>query len=251
MAPFLNYLPQFSDRFSKRVDLFKMKNYLLASAILLFSGSCTMVYFTSDQPAGVPALKEVPASLIGIYTSETDSLVIEKGSFTTIEHNDRTTAVKDSMAAGISHGRDGKWKFRGPDAANYYVREVKNDTIYYVKRKRISYTLGPDTLLKTYKGNYFLSMRHEKVWMVYQVSTAKKGNIAIEIPYLDKKEAEEMARRMGDKNIDSTGFYSSVTPFSRYGTDDRGYVTTASPDELIRLTKKGLFKPIGTFKKVD
>ncbi|TND10298.1 MAG: hypothetical protein FD123_546 [Bacteroidetes bacterium] len=218
---------------------------------LTFLGSCTMVYFTADQPEGSLALKEVPVTLCGTYTSETDSLIITPKGFMTVEHKEKVIAMKDTALTGISKTREGNWKFRNQDAAACYVKEVKQDSICYVKRKVLRYNLNADTLLKSYKGNYYLNMRTEKVWSVYQVSVAKKGYVAIEVPYLDKKEMEEMNKRMGAKGVDSTGYYSSVTPFRRYEKEERAFVVAASPDQLIKLNKKGLFKPVATFKKTQ
>lgn len=209
-----------------------------------------MVYFTSDQPEGLPALKEAPASLCGIYTSETDSLIVTPKGFTTVEHKEKNIAMKDTGINGISRTRDGNWIIRNSQNANTYVKSSSNDSICYVKRKLTHYNINTDTLLKAYKGNYYLSMRSGKVWTVYQVSMAKKGYIAIEVPYLDKKENEEMNRRMGAASIDSSGYYSTVTPFRRSGRDERSYEVSANPDQLIKLEKKGLFKPVASFRKV-
>jgi|GEM_PF-4805145 len=229
-----------------------MKRFSFLFAIALFFSSCTLVYFTSDQPSGVEALREVPQTLWGKYSGGSDSLVIRADGFTTIEHKDNSVALKDTLSAGLTRTPAGAWKFGGAQAQLYHVREVKNDTVYYTRRKVMSYKLGPDTLLKSYKGNYFLSMKHGKVWLVYQVSTAKKGHIAIEVPYLDRKEHGEMKKRLEEKAADSTGFYSSVTPFRLLeGEDVPAYVVTAKPEQLLQLMKKGLFKPVATFKKIN
>lgn len=228
-----------------------MKNLLF---VLLFVAaafaSCTTVYFKQPQPVGVKDLPEFPEPVRGWYAAGPDSLRIVNFGIFTVEHKQRQIALAETESRGIVRQSNGTWKFPAEENATYHGVEVKNDSLYYKKRVMTTKRLGPDTLLRSYKGAYYLSMHNGNKWEVVMLKQGKKGYLAIQLPYLDSKEAGEMNKRMGTAQVDSTGFYSRITTFHRVNDDNNSYLINPSAAELEKLVRKGLFKPVATFQRV-
>lgn len=227
-----------------------MKKHILFLVFAALLASCTTVYFKQPQPAGVKDLPEFPESIRGWYAAGPDSLRIVNFGIFTVEYKNRQVALAETKDRGITKDANGNWIFPQEENTTFKEATVKNDTLFYKKRVLVTKRLGPDTLLREYKGAYYLSMRSDKNWEVVMLKQGKKGYLAIQLPYLDSKEAGEMNKRMGAAAADSTGFYSRVTPFYRTAGENSVYLINPSAEELQKLIRKGLFKPVATFQRV-
>jgi hypothetical protein len=209
------------------------------------------VRFTTDQPNGTPALKEVPSALLGDYVDSVDSLYVRASTMTLIRPTRTSIPLSDTSKVGLYKGKDGKMKFH--TGADRYVVNESKDTITYVTRNAQIYKLGKDTVLKSFSDVYWLSTHDPKIkneWKVMQI-TLHKDKLAIAIPVLPKDDKKHMQMRMteGKCSVDSTGAFSCVTPFT-LSSDQTYYTVTASPDQLKNLDRRGLFRPVATFIKV-
>ncbi|HET6990189.1 MAG TPA: hypothetical protein VFJ43_02650 [Bacteroidia bacterium] len=218
----------------------------------LFFVSCEGdVRFTTDQPDGVLALKEVPSSLQGNYVDSTDSLFVTPNTMTLIRPTRTSIPIADTVKVGLYKAKDGKLKFHA--GADRYVERESKDSITYITRNSQIYKLGKDTILKSFNDAYWLSTRdpvNKNEWKVMQI-TVHKSKLVIAIPVLPKDEKKHMQMRMdeGKCSVDSLGAFSCVTPF-RLSSDQTYYIVTASQDELRNLDRRGLFRPVATFLKV-
>lgn len=224
---------------------------LLFCLPLLFISCEGDVRFTTDQPNGILALKEVPASLQGNYVDNTDSLYVRPGSMTLIRPTRISIPITDTAKVGLYKSNGGKLKFR-TGADRYVIRETK-DSITYITRNSQTYKLGKDTILKSFNDAFWLSTRdavNKNEWKVMQI-TLHKSKLAIAVAILPKDEKKHMQMRMdeGKCTVDSSGAFSCVTPFVR-SSDQSYYIVSASPDQLKNLDRRGLFRPVATFIKV-
>ncbi len=231
-----------------------MLRFISAFLLLLpiFFTSCEGdVRFTSDQPSGTPSLKEVPAVLLGNYVDNKDSLYVRAGSMTLVRPTRTQIPISDTAKVGLYKLKTGGYAFRA--GVDRYVEYSTPDSIVYITRNSQVYKLGKDTLLKSYNDAYWLSMRDVKnknEWKVMQI-TLYKSKLAIAVPTLPKDEKKHMQERMdeGKTDVDSTGAFSVVTPFTR-SKDLSYYIISATPAQLINLDRRGLFRPVATFIKV-
>ncbi|MDQ3110898.1 MAG: hypothetical protein M3R17_13475 [Bacteroidota bacterium] len=209
------------------------------------------VRFTTEQPTGTPSLKTVPAVLIGDYVDNKDSLYVRSSSMTLIRPTRTQIPLSDTSKIGLYKSKSGAYVFRV--GADRYVQYATTDSIVYITRNSQVYKLGKDTVLKSFNGAYWLSMRDVKnknEWKVMQI-TLSKSKLAIAVPTLPKDDKKHMQQRMdeGKCDIDSTGAFSCVTPFKR-SADMSYYIVSATPDQLKNLDRRGLFRPVATFVKV-
>lgn len=224
------------------------------SLLLLFLASCEGdVRFTSDQPKNLPALAEVPSSLRGKYVNGSDSLYVESKSITLIRPLQQSLPLADSAKVGLVKGKNGKYMFKS--GSDRYVASMSADSFTIVNRNAQVYRLGKDTLLKSFNGSWWLSMKtlnadKKEEWKLMQIAL-HKSKLSIAVPALPKDEKKRMQQRMEDahSNVDSSGVFSVVTPFIR-SSDQTYYIVSASPDQLKNLDRRGLFRPIATFEKV-
>lgn len=230
----------------------KQSCLLVLFCLLLFLTSCEGdVRFTTEQPAGTPSLKEVPALLIGNYVDNKDSLYVRASSMTLVRPTRTQIPVADASKIGLYKLETGGYAFRvGGDR---YVESSTPDSIIYITRNSQVYKLGKDTVLKSFNDSYWLSMRdvvNKNEWKVMQI-TLHKNKLAIAVPTLPKDEKKHMQQRMdeGKTEVDTTGAFSCVTPFKR-SQDMSYYIVSATPDQLRNLDRRGLFRPVATFIKV-
>jgi hypothetical protein len=217
----------------------------------LFASCEGDVRFTSDQPNNAVALKEVPSSLQGDYVSNNDSLYVRINSMTLIRPSRISIPIADTAKVGVYKTKDGKYAFHA--GKDRYVERSSNDSLTIVTRNAQVYTLGKDTVLKSFNDAYWLSMRSEKgknEWKVMQIALHKQ-KLSIAVPSLPKDEKKRMQQRLDECkcSIDSSGAFSCVTPFTR-SNDQTYYTVSATPDQLRNLDRRGLFRPVATFDKV-
>jgi hypothetical protein len=225
--------------------------YLLFFLSIFFVSCEGDVRFTTDQPTGTPSLKEVPAALRGDYVDNKDSLYVRPASMTLVRPTRTQIPLGDTSKIGLYRSKSGAYLFRvGNDR---YVQYATTDSIVYVTRNSQVYKLGKDTVLKSFNGAYWLSMRdvvNKDEWKVMQI-TLSKSKLAIAVPTLPKDDKKHMQQRMdeGKCDVDSAGAFSCVTPFKR-SADMSYYIVAATPDQLKNLDRRGLFRPVATFIKV-
>jgi hypothetical protein len=225
--------------------------YFLLFITVIFTSCEGDVRFTTDQPTGTPSLKEVPSALLGDYVDNKDSLYVRTSSMTLIRPTRTQIPLGDTSKIGLYRSKSGAYLFRvGSDR---YVQYATTDSIVYITRNSQVYKLGKDTVLKSFNGAYWLSMRdviNKGEWKVMQI-TLSKSKLAIAVPTLPKDDKKHMQQRMdeGKCDVDSTGAFSCVTPFKR-SPDMSYYIVSATPDQLKNLDRRGLFRPVATFIKV-
>ena len=119
--------------------LFHMKTLGVIISLSLLFYSCREISFPEAQPAGVPALKEVPAALQGRYRGLDD-----KG-------NDTDTLIVESWGYHFKDGRDNDWLGRG--------------------------VLSDSLVLKYFENFYFVNFRSGKHWVVRLIKVKSSGTI--------------------------------------------------------------------------
>lgn len=236
-----------------------MNKSILSFALLfllpiLFISCDGDVHFTTMQPSTGEALKEVPATLRGVYVSDEDSLYIGTNDMSLVRVRKNTIPLADTSKIGLGKDRNGNYVFK--TGSYRYVDTVFNDSMTIVSRNvMMTYKLGKDTVLKSFNDAYWLSLKksaagQKEEWAVMQI-TLHKGKLSVAIPILPKDEKRKMDERMDETktNIDSAGTFSAVTPFYRT-TDQMYFLVAATPDQLKNLDKRGLFRPAANFIKV-
>ncbi len=206
------------------------------------------VRFTTDQPNGMPVLREVPSSLQGDYVSNSDSLYVRVNSMLLVRPSRTSIPLADSSKVGLYKMKDGKYGFRmGSDR---YVERITKDSVTIVNRNTQLYKLGKDTVLKNFNDAYWLSMKSKDEWKVMKIELRKK-KLSIAVPSLPKDEKQRMHARFdaSKNNIDTAGTFSVVVPFRR-SADKTYFIVDATPDNLKNLDRRGLFRPVANFEKV-
>jgi hypothetical protein len=230
-------------------------HFTLLFLLALFFISCDGdVHFTSAQPSTGEPLKEVPPALRGEYISDKDSLHIGTTDMSLVRLIVNTIPLADTGKIGIRKNKNGIFYFETGD--HRYISKTTKDSITYVSRNQVmDYKLGKDTVLKSFNGSYWLSLKksnadQKEEWAVMQI-TLHKNKLSIAIPIVPKDEKRRMQERMdkSKSNIDSAGAFSVVTPFMR-SPDQAWFLASARPDQLRNLDKRGLFRPVANFIKV-
>lgn len=124
--------------------------------------SCKEVSFREPQPAGVPALKEVPASLRGNYVG-----VDNRG-------NDTDTLIIESWGYHFRDTRDKDWLGKG--------------------------VLSDSLVVKFYQDHYFVNFRAGDQWVLRVIRPKKGGAIDfLAIPVSDDAQRKEILRKLSRK----------------------------------------------------
>lgn len=136
----------------KTMDMVRLKLMTLILFWTLMLYSCKEVSFPEAQPAGVPALSEVPSPLRGTYTA------VDK---TTQERGD--TLIIESWGYHLADKNDKDWLGRG--------------------------VLSDSLVLKFYKNIYFVNFRVGNQWVLRLIR--KKSNGDLEFMTLDIQNEEK------------------------------------------------------------
>lgn len=130
-------------------------------SVMLYS--CKEVSFREPQPAGVPALKEVPASLTGHYLTY-DQTTGEKAD----------TLILESWGYHFKDKDDKDWLGRG--------------------------TLSDSLVLKFYQNYYFVNFRSGDQWVLRLIRQKPSGSVEfLSIDIQDDSRRKEMLRKISKK----------------------------------------------------
>lgn len=226
-------------------------SFFLAFSLFSCDGD---VRFTTPQPSSGDALKEVPALLRGKYTSDRDSLYIGVNDMLLVRSVYNTIPLADTARLGLAKNEKGRYVFLTGNHRS--VDSVTADSIRYISRNVImNCKLGKDTLLKSFNGSWWLSLKKagtspKEEWAVMQVSL-HKNKLSVAVPLLPRDEKKSMQERMEENHteIDSAGVFSSITSFY-LAPGSSVFIASANPEQLKNLEKRGLFRPVANFIKV-
>jgi hypothetical protein len=140
------------DKTKETIDMVRLKLVTLILFWALVLHSCKEVSFPEAQPAGVPALSELPPSLRGAYS------VVDK---TTQERGD--TLIIESWGYHLADKNDKDWLGRG--------------------------VLSDSLVVKFYKNIYFVNFRVENQWVLRLIR--KKTNGDLEFMTMDVQNDEK------------------------------------------------------------
>jgi hypothetical protein len=130
-------------------------------SLLLYS--CKEVSFREPQPAGIPVLKEVPASLRGQYYSY-----------------DQETGEKADTLIVESWG----YHFKDKDDKDWLGRGVLNDSL----------------VVKFYENYYFVNFKAENQWVLRLVRQKPTGALEfLSIDIQDDSKRKELVRKLSKK----------------------------------------------------
>jgi hypothetical protein len=182
-----------------------MKNIGLALFLSVYLFSCKEISFPTPQPAGLPQLKEVPAALLGKYTSDEDN---EK----------RDSLIIERWGYRFSDGNDNEWLGRG--------------------------TLSDSLVIKKYKDYYFVSFRTQDQWTLRLIKQKSNGDFTFfKIDVGDDEKRKEILGKISSrmpvtefKKKDNDTFYQiNPTPDQLMQLIKEGYFTGT---ELRKVAKK-------------
>lgn len=129
---------------------------------ILLLASCKEVSFREPQPAGVTALKEVPAALRGNYVG-----VDNRG-------NDTDTLIIESWGYHFRDTRDKDWLGKG--------------------------VLSDSLVVKFYQGHYFINFRTGDQWVLRVIRQKPGGGIDfLAIPVSDDAQRKEILKKLSRK----------------------------------------------------
>ncbi len=138
----------------------KSLSLILFWSLLLYS--CKEVSFPEPQPAGVPALSEIPKTLQGRYLA-----VDEKG-------NDTDTLIIEPWGYHFKDSKENDWLGRG----------VISDSL----------------VLKFYQDYYFVNFRSGNQWVLRVVKQKSSGSIDfLSINIGDDAKRKEILRKLGKR----------------------------------------------------
>jgi hypothetical protein len=164
--------------------------------IALVASSCKEVSFSVPQPAGIPALKEVPTALQGKYQAK-DQPKDEK----------KDTLIIESWGYHFKDRAEKDWLGRG----------VLNDTL----------------VLKYYQNYYFVNFKSGSQWVLRLVKQLDNGDIEfLSVDIQDDAKRKEMIRKLSRKftlkevkNGDDTYYQINPTPAQLMQLIKEGYFT--------------------------
>lgn len=149
-----------------------MKALVILFPLVVLLHSCKEISFPEAQPAGIPALKEVPAVLQGRYNG-----IDDKG-------NDTDTLIVESWGYHFKDGKNNDWLGRG--------------------------VLSDSLVLKYYENYYFVNFRSGKHWVVRLIKVKSSGSLefmAINIGDEGKRKSvlKKLSRRFKVKETKEKG----------------------------------------------
>ena len=178
------------------MDIKTVRISLLALAWGLLLASCKEVTFKEPQPAGVPALKEVPASLRGTYQSYEQ---------TTGDFSD--TLIIEGWGYRMKDKDDKDWLSRG--------------------------TLSDSLVLKSYENYYFVNFRSGDQWVLRLVKPEADGSVKfLAIDIQDDARRKDMLKKISKKlkisefkHKDDTFYQINPTPQQLMALIKEGFFT--------------------------
>ncbi len=191
-------------RFS-RTNAYVMKPILLLVVWSALLYSCKEVSFKEPQPAGIPALKEVPAPLRGTYLArdqktgdQSDTLIIESWGYHFLDKNDKD------------------WLGRG----------VISDTL----------------VVKVYENYYFVNFKSNNQWVLRLIKQKPSGSIeflSIDIQEEPKRKEilKSISKKMKITEVEKNGdtyYQISPTPAQLMALIKEGYFTGPELQRIIR-----------------
>ena len=175
-----------------------MRFFVLIFALALLLASCKEVSFPVAQPAGVPALKDVPANL--------------RGTFQIFDH--KTGDFSDTLII---------------ESWGYHMRDEKEKD--WLGRGTLSDTL----VLKVYKDYYFVNFKFNDQWVVRLIKQHPDGSFEfLSIDLQDDGKGREKLKKIGKKlkvteikKKDDTYYQIKPTPAQLMTLIKEGYFTGA------------------------
>ncbi|MBS1680791.1 MAG: hypothetical protein JST48_03690 [Bacteroidetes bacterium] len=173
-----------------------MRIYLLVLVWVVLLTSCKEVTFTEAQPAGVAALKEVPANLRGIYQA-----------YDQITGDFSDTLMIESWGYHMKDKKDKDWLGRG--------------------------SLSDTLVLKFYENYYFVNFKAANQWVLRLIKQNPNGSIEfLSIDLQDESKGKEKLKKISKqlkvtevKRRDDTFYQINPTPAQLMKLIKEGYFT--------------------------
>jgi len=167
--------------------------------------SCKEVTFNAPQPAGVPALKEVPEALRGKFQPSGIS-----------KEDEKDTLIIESWGYHFKDGKDKDWLGRG----------VISDSL----------------VIKFYQDYYFVNFRSDDQWIVRLIKLNPSGDIEfLSIDLSDDEKRKQVLKKLSKrmkvievKHKDDTFYQINPTTAQLMQLIKEGYFTS---NELKRVKK--------------
>lgn len=138
------------------------------------------VTFDQPQPPKTRVIKKFPKRLFGHYLSmdRKSTIVISEKNIYTIHDYDIITH-KDSLSKDYRLKGDTLY-FDTTTTGNYQIVQIKNDTvIQHINYTDTLFEFNSTTVLKKFKGHYFLNYQWDKNAWIVQKLTLVKGVLSI------------------------------------------------------------------------
>jgi len=179
-----------------------MRHLLLIFVWALLLYSCKEVSYKEAQPAGLPALNEVPANLRGVYQSFDQ---------TTGEFSD--TLIIESWGYHVKDKEDKDWLGRG--------------------------SLSDTLVVKFYQNYYFVNFKVDNQWVLRLIKQHGDGSIEFLSIDLQKYEKKNLLKKISKKlkvteykKGDDTFFQINPTPAQLMTLIKEGYFTGAKLNKI-------------------
>ncbi len=190
------------------------KSYSILSVFLFsifFLTSCLQITFTEPQPAGKKNISKFPKHLTGSYLSLRDGseLVISESKITKLYEGTYRVHPNELDSTFIFEGDSILTPF---SKQKYLVKQDRDSLLIFANGTQEMFTLNENSLLRKYKGYYFLNtMLAKDKWSVEQVELSGENlTISKVSPTEQKKPKSE------EDSVDNTNLSLSRKEFKKF-----------------------------------
>ena len=210
--------------------------------------SCFSVEFKNPQPKEVQDLLEIPAEFQGVYLVANDTVFIKKRTiiypdevFNKAKHVDALDSLGIKIEKDLLYDPE-------IDSTVGIKYLIDSDTVKYYFKINSRCNLSDTVKLRRLHDYYFLSIQ-EFWWDVIAIKPEKNGDLNIKLIHNYKMDNSSDTIKL--TTIDYSKIVkkiSKITSCEEIG--ENSYVIDPSKKELMKLIRKGIFRPYGTLKKV-
>ncbi len=190
--------------------------------------SCSHVYFNQAQPVDSKNIYKFPLKFRGVWTDNSDSVIIGKTYFKDISYTNTKKAknIVDTSSLFITKNNkiyiissESELKVKGG-----FPYTLKNDTLYYTEREITEINLSKSTFLRKLDNDYILNIKQKNQWWeIILIAYTKESSILFRL--LSKEDLENLPNA---EEILST-------------EQDNYYQAKWTADELVKIVENGSF----------
>jgi hypothetical protein len=162
----------------------KLCNKCASILLIIIICSCSNALFDQPQPVNTKNLKKIPKELHGIWNNDSDTIIIDKSSYTHIVvYEDHITKAEVDTSRDVKMVKDELFLTNEDTNIKDFNYILKNDTFFYTTRSIGNlFSLSDSVLLRKTKETYICNVKKGNWWELFIIQKGKNGEIKIYFP---------------------------------------------------------------------